>query len=391
MKKLLIIVMSLVLTLGIAGLTLADDSKIFTQKISADLAAGYLKLPGYSFSTDNNYPNERVTNYDGGAFFASISSLNLRLYTDINFSDEYSAELVSQFEMYKDEQQNAKIETVSSPIANYSLMYNPGLVKLTFDGMGRDVVMGIEGQELLKLNVARRYVVETHVNGDGDPNIYRYYNDWQAKQLTVDVPLKKGKIVSVFSLEPYQDASKPVHWVGGIGEVTFGTGKYSLGYQAKMTDSGFNNPMPDGYYVLAADYKFNERLRLRLDYSTRDNGGAGYQPWFKPVAELNYYAQTPFLITNQVNSILNINDYELSLRLLNDKYWAGASYYFKPFTVGVDYRNWAFTEEGADAQSDGHVGELYGKYDLTADRKDYLKAFFRTDKSFGACVVVVFE
>lgn len=385
MKKVLAIAISLLLILSIAGLACAAE-KIFNPEVSAEMVAGYLKLNGY----------EGYEDYDDGAFLAQLNSLKLRLNTDIDLSDQFSAFLVTQFEMFKDETMD-DVDTVSSPVQNYGLIYNPGPVKLSFDAQGRDVVMGIEDQELLKLNVARRYVKQTGLfDPDGDSRLYRYYNDAQAKQLTAEVPFKKGRIVSVFSLEPTPQGD-PGAFVGGFGEVTFGSGKYALGYQAKMTNENkkeehdeYKNPVPAGYIVLATDYQLSDRIRLRLDYSFRDDNGDGYQPWFKPVSELESYDRTPFLITSHLNSILNIGDYQLAARIMNDKYWLDGSYHFKPYTLGANYRNWAFSKENAQAKEDGHVAELYGKYDLKLDGS-YLKAFARTDKSMGLCIVVVFE
>jgi hypothetical protein len=397
MKRILVIALSLVFVLSVADLALAAD-KEFNYQISADVGAGYLVLPGF-----NGYSNI----YDNGSFFGDINSVKLRLNANVAISDELSAKLLSQFEMYRDDSSNdsPKISTAASPIADYGLTYNPGPVKLIFDAMGDDEMIGIKGQELLKLNVARRYVKRDNTEGvaidpDYDPNIYRYYADERfskAKQLTLEVPFKIGRFVSVFSLEPTPQGNAGA-FVGGFGQLTIGSGTYALGYQAKMTndnaDPAYNqyaNPVPADYFVFAADYSLNDNIRLQLDYSTRDDGGT-FQPSFKPVQELECYDKTPFYVTGQMNSALDLYNCRLALRLLNsDKYWLDASYYFKPFTLGVNYRNWAFSQENDQAQSDGYVAELYGKRDLNKDSNNYLKVFYRTDESFGACIMFIFK
>jgi hypothetical protein len=392
MKKVFAIALSLVLTLSIAGLAVAAGDKIITHKISAELETGYLQLPGY----------KGFDVYDNGGFLAQLSSLELRLNTDLDLSDEFSVHMISQFEIFKDESDSKTYTTVASPILNYGLTYNPGPVKVIFDAKGRDAMMGIKGEELLKLNVARRYATNS-VNPDGDPKIYRYYDNVQAKQLTVEVPLKTGRIVSVFSLEPTPQGNAGA-FVGGFGEANIGAGKFGLGYQAQMSNDNpkyqdkeewlYKNPVPAGYFVVSADYQFNDRIRLQCDYSTRDDGGDGYQPWFRPISVLESYDQTPFLVKTHFNSKLSIDNYELGLRILNiDKYWLDASYAFasRPYMVGINYRNWAFSKENAQARADDYVAEIYGKRNLKSDWQDYLKVFYRTDNSFGACVVVVFD
>ena len=47
------------------------------------------------------------------------------------------------------------------------LVYDPGFAKFTFDAKGREVVMGIASEEMLQLNIARRFAK------DGEPHIYR--------------------------------------------------------------------------------------------------------------------------------------------------------------------------------------------------------------------------
>lgn len=366
MKKGLALFLTLALLLGMASLASAQD-KVITPKVVGEAVVGYIYLPDYQKSDFALY-NEKY-----GAFYANLRWFQFRLITDINLSRDFTLGLVSQFEVTTGE---------ANPLQNLTLTYDPGFAKITFAGKGQEVALGIKDQELLKLNVDRRI-------GSGEPDCYKTGSKW-AKQLTTEVFFDWIRAAAVFSLEG--SAERYWDFVGGLAEFELGDGIFGFGYQNKMTDEIYDSPVPEGYIVLTADYRFTPNLRLQVDYSSNDNGGKGYTGYIRPVDFIESYPGTPFKIKNHINSISTIYDAKVNARFLNTmdnkwKYWLDGSYYFKPFTVGVNYRNWG-TDDEPKAKDDGYVAEFYAKHDLTDSWRDYLKAFYRTDGWFGAVIVI---
>jgi hypothetical protein len=401
MKKLLGIILSIILTLGIAGLALGSDLTT-TIKVQGELQLGYLTLPDYQApGLGEKFSSPGA--YDDGAFFSDFRDMKVRLLNDLTIADGFYAQLVSQFEMYKDELSRGP-EVAASAVQNFNLTYNPGPAMFMFDLKGEDILLGIKDEELLKLNVARRYAK------DAEPHIYRHFEE-QAKQLTVQVPLAAGRIVSVFSLEPDENGNNSGAFAGGFAEAYFGANKVAVGYQPKMM--GYPHDVPEEYWVLATDFQLAPDIRLQLDYSDRDvdeSGNPGIIGYWKPIDFLAVYPGTPFRFKHQINSRLYVKDFLFKLRLLKTidsreqqqpnnnwphdwAYWTDASYYFKPYTVGVNYRNWTFDREHpSDRPEEGNrsITEFYFKHDLNPSWRDYLKVFYRNDNSFGAVIMFSF-
>jgi hypothetical protein len=398
MKKILALILSMILTLSIAGLALAVN--ISTDiRIVGEMDLGYLYMPGYGNenkdSTGDKSYQINGQNCDQGAFWGQFRNPNIRLINDMTITDGLYAELVNQWEMYKDDT-DRQSDNFASPVQNFNLTYNPGLFRVQFDLKGQDIPVGIKDHELMFLNVARLYAK------DAQNYLYRNWQsipETEAKQLTVDVPFDWGKIMGVFALEQQENSDAPGFFDGALVEYNLENGKIQLGYQAKVLDVPY--PIYSAYYDLCIDYKFAPDIRLRADYCTQDtdnSGNKGFIAYWRPIDELEIYPGTPFRVTGQINSQLDLNKFTLKLRLIQTTdwdnhdlaYWADASYYFKPFTAGVNYRNWAFDAENQRAQDDGRVIEYYVKHDLTPSWRDSMKVFCRSDRSCGVIMVISF-
>lgn len=381
MKKWLIISLSLILTLAMASVSMAED-KVINTTINGDMIVGYLNYPGYSF--ENSI-------YDEGNFMAQFRWFNFRMITDLTLSEQFTAGLVSQFEIYRDEPDG--YGTSANPVQNFFLKYNPGPFNVTFDAKGRDINIGFA--EYLKLNVARRYA------RDGEPHIYRRF-DRYAKQLTVEVPYENFRGIAVLSLE--ETHGDPMDFVGAAFEVEVGQGKYAIGYKDEykqetvkttagsksITTSAVNSPI----IVVSADYKFSDDVRLQVDFNHREEDGAGYTGYWRHYEPVENYPGTPFQMTNELWTRLTYNPWTFDVRLMKtveDKweddicYWLDGSYYFAPFTVGVFYRNYATGDEQKEFGDDDML-EFYAKHDLTSSWRDSMRVFYRTNGSFGAYV-----
>jgi hypothetical protein len=377
MKKLLSVLLALVLTLSLAAVAMADIS------ISGQWSAGYLYHPGWTGEFDN-------TVFADGGFFGQYRWFSATFTKEVSPRDDVTAGVVFQIDFYDTEQAYRKPDDGTgkpykfpSPVKNFYLVYDPGFAKFTFDAKGRDVVMGIASEELLKLNIARRFAL------NGEPNIYRSENEL-AKQLTVEVPLGDlGKAVAVVGLE--QHDGSPLQFVGAFAQFYVGPGTVGLGYQPEM--SSYPKPT-DSYFVIATDFDITDRIRLQADYSTQNDYGAGYPAYWR-ATWMETYNGTPFNITGHLNSILTIDGvHQIKARLLNTaangmKYWIDGSYKLNDiYRVGINYRNWAF--DGIDkfdgAAADASIIEVYGKYEAGPN----LTAFFRTDGSFGFIVEIGF-
>ena len=393
MKKLLAIIAGVILTFSITGMTWASGINT-TIHLEGELWGGYLALPGYTADSLGEWTNHNKA-YDKGAFYSEFRSMKLRLINDVTFCNGFYGELVNQWEIYKDEGARTR-DLTSSAIQNVNLTYNPGFALFMLDTKGQELLVGIKDDEILKLNVARRFAK------DAEPHIYRDFEN-DAKQLTVQVPFDMGRVVSLFSLEQADpNDSNPIHWAGGFAEVTLGNNKFALAYQPKMVGSNYRNPVYSPYYAVHTDFMLASDTELQVDYSSRydkDSTGnkTGYIAYWKPIDFLEIYPGTEFHIKGHINSRLNYKNYLFKLRILDDvetdkwdKYWADASYYFKPYTVGINYRNFAMDAENDKAHDDGYVAEYYVKHDLNPSWRDYLKVFYRSDKSYGAVVTINF-
>lgn len=370
MKKGLVLVIVLALLVGVAGLASAQDM-VITPKVVGRALVGYLYLPNFN---TKDHPNFELFTLKPGAFYGNFRWFQFRLITDVTLSRDFKLQLASQFEA---------MDGKAVPFANLILTYDPGFAKVTFAAKGQDVGMGSMDEPLLRLNVARR------LEKDGEPPIYKHGDQW-AKQLTTELRYDWGRAVAVLSLE----SSKEIFadFVGGFAEFELGNGKFGVGYHNEMTDPMYSKKVPKGYIALAADYRVTPDLRVQLDYSANNHGGEGYKAYWRMINELDVYPGTPFLIKNQINSVTTYSDFRLGARLLQAfnestkksigwKYWLDGSYKFAPYTVGVDYRNWAYkTEKG------NYMAEFYVKHDLTDSYRDFVKAFYRTD---GCCGVVL--
>lgn len=383
MKKWLVITLSLILTLAMASVSLAQD-KVINTTINGEMSFGYLMYPGYGLNSANG-----TINFDEGNFFAQFRWFNFRMITDITLTEEFTAGLVSQFEMFRDEPDG--YGTSSNPVQNFFVKYNPGPFNVTFDAKGRDINIGFA--EYLKLNVARRYA------RDGEPHIYRRF-DRYAKQLTVEVPYENFRGIAVLSLE--ETHGDPMDFVGAAFEVEIGQGKYAIGYKdeykaetvksnlGEITTSAVTSPI----IVVSADYKFSDDVRLQVDFNHREEDGAGYQGYWRHFEPVEDYPETPFKMTNELWTKLTYNPWQVDVRLMKTVedswkddicYWLDGSYYFEPFTVGVFYRNYETSAEQAEF-GDDYVLEFYGKHDLTSSGRDSMRVFYRTNGSFGAYV-----
>lgn len=384
MRKLLSVLLALVLTLSLATVAMAQ----ITSSINGQWSAGYLNHPGWA-------------EYEKGAFFGQYRWFSARFTKEVSPRDDLTAGVVFQIDYYDADygrksptttvdvknEAGEKIGTVEipapkfpSPVANFYLIYDPGFMKLTFDAKGRDVVMGIADEELLKLNIARRYAK------DGEPHIYRCDNEL-AKQLTVEVPIGDlGKAVAVIGLEKLSDGS-PLEFVGGYAQFFVGPGTVGIGYQPEMTDSTYKHPVGEGYFVIATDFDITDNIRLQADYSSRNDGGAGYKAYWR-ATWMETYDGTPFNIKHHINSALTIDGvHQVKLRLMQDTnddfwYWLDGSYKLNDtYRVGLNYRNWAYAgkDKFDGAATDASIVEIYGKYEAGPN----LTAFYRTDGSFG--------
>ncbi|HEY8343679.1 MAG TPA: hypothetical protein VIL66_00605 [Bacillota bacterium] len=394
MKKWLVLTMSLLMVLASTSLAMAQDEeekpdKIITTTINGDMVMGYLHYPGYSVENAS-----MDVDFDKGAFIAQFRWFNFRMITDLTLSEEFTAGLVSQFEVYRDEDDSYK--TSASPVQNFYLKYNPGPFNVTFDAKGRDINIGFA--EYLKLNVARRYA------RDGEPHIYRRI-DRLAKQMTVEVPYENFRGIAVFSLE--ETHGDPIDFVGAAFEVEVGQGKYAIGYkdeykQEKITskingeEKSFDTSAVKSPIIVAAvDYQFSDDVRLQVDFNHREEDGDGYTGYWRHYEPVENYPATPFKMTNELWTKLTYHQYKFDVRLMKtlksdtwDKdlaYWLDGSYYFAPFTVGVFYRNYA-TEAEKKEFGDDDMLEFYAKHDLTSSWRDSLRVFYRTNGSFGAYV-----
>jgi hypothetical protein len=374
MKKLLSVLLALVLTLSLAAVAMAQ----ITSSISGQMSAGYLSHPGWTGTFADG-------TFSKGAFFGQYRWFNARFTKEVSPRDDVTAGVVFQIDYYGlDDDWNDydggdtgrhKHQFVS-PVANFYIVYDPGFAKFTFDAKGREVVMGIASEELLQLNIARRFAK------DGEPHIYRCGNEL-AKQLTVEVPLGDlGKAVAVIGLEQLSDGS-PFELVGGFAQFNVGPGTVGLGYQAEMTDASYIHKVGEGYFVIATDFDITDRIRLQADYSSKNDYTAYWRATW-----METYTGTPFNIKQHINSALTIDGiHQIKLRLLQDtnddfRYWLDGSYKLNDiYRVGINYRNWAF--DGIDkfdgAAADASIIEVYGKYEAGPN----LTAFYRTDGSFG--------
>jgi hypothetical protein len=378
MKKLLSVLLALVLTLSLAAVAMAQ----ITSSISGQWSAGYLTHPGWA-------------EYEKGAFFGQYRWFSARFTKEVSPRDDVTAGVVFQIDYYDADygrknptttvttSDGATVEIPApkfpSPIANFYLVYDPGWAKFTFDAKGRDVVMGIASEELLKLNIARRYAK------DGEPHIYRCDNEL-AKQLTVEVPFGDlGKGVAVIGLETLKDGS-PLEFVGAFAQFNVGPGMIGVGFQPEMSDDSYKHKVSDGYFVIATDFDLTDRIRLQADYSSRNDGGNGYTAYWR-ATWMETYDGTPFNIVHHINSILTIDGiHQVKLRLMQDtdddfRYWLDGSYKINDtYRVGLNYRNWAFGKDKFDGLAkDASIIEVYGKYEAGPT----LTAFYRTDGSFG--------
>jgi hypothetical protein len=395
MKKILGVILGIIFSLGIAKASLAADFNT-TVQVGGQMWVGYLALPDYKVDELTDITNHYDA-YRDGAFFGDLD-LSVGLLNNMRIRDGLTAQLVSQMQVFKDDTSTA-LTSYADPIRNFNLTYNPGPVKLMFDAKGQEVVMGsVRYEELLVLNVARLYAK------DGGTRLYLDSDQW-AKQLTVQIPFKKGRAVAVFSLEPTKDG-KPGDFLGGFGEMNIRGGKVGLGYHAQNSDDNYKHKVLSDYYVLAFDYKLTSDVRLQVDYSTKDGNGTGYIANWKAIDIIEDYPDSPFKIKQDLKTRLTMGNYLIKLRLLNTNndpaqnktswnkdmaYWVDFGYTFKPYTVGVNYRNWTFADEDPqNKQVKADVTEFYVKHDLTSSSRDYLKAFFRTDKSYGVCMVISF-
>lgn len=361
MRKLLSVLLALVLTLSLATVAMAQ----ITSSINGQWSAGYLNHPGWA-------------EYEKGAFFGQYRWFSARFTKEVSPRDDVTAGVVFQIDYYTGDTGRAE-NAFPSPVANFYLVYDPGFMKLTFDAKGRDVVMGIASEEFLKLNIARRYAK------DGEPHIYRCGNEL-AKQLTAEVPLGDlGKAVAVIGLEKLSDGS-PLEFVGGYAQFFVGPGTVGIGYQPEMTDSTYKHPVGEGYFVIATDFDITDNIRLQADYSSRNDGGAGYKAYWR-ATWMETYDGTPFNIKHHINSALTINGvHQVKLRLMQDTnddfwYWLDGSYKIDDYRVGINYRNWAYAgkDKFDGAATDASIVEIYGKYEAGPN----LTAFYRTDGSFG--------
>ena len=365
MRKLLSVLLALVLTLSLAAAAMAQ----IETTINGQWSAGYLNHPGWTDAHDN-------TVFADGGFFGQYRWFSARFKKEVSPRDDITAGVIFQIEFNDVEQAYRKEEyKFPSPIQNFYLVYDPGFMKLTFDAKGRDVKMGIADEELLVLNIARRYAMH------GEPNIYRSENEL-AKQLTAEVPLGDlGKAVAVIGLE--QHDGSPLQFVGAFAQFYVGPGTIGIGYQPEMT--GYPNSV-DGYFVIATDFDLTDSIRLQADYSSRNDWEGGYTAYWR-ATWIEDYVGTPFKIKHHINSVLTINGvHQVKLRLMQDtnddfRYWLDGSYKIDDYRVGINYRNWAFA--GRDKYdgdpADASVLELYGKYEAGPN----LTAFYRTDGSFG--------
>lgn len=372
MRKLLSVLLALVLTLSLATVAMAQ----ITTTISGQWSAGYLNHPGWTNAHDN-------TVFADGGFFGQYRWFSATFTKEVSPRDDVTAGVIFQIEQYFGDSVGEEAHAFPSPVKNFYLVYDPGFAKFTFDAKGRDVVMGISSEELLKLNIAR------HFAKDGEPHIYRCENDL-AKQLTVEVPFGDlGKGVVVLGLEQLPDGS-PFELVGGFVQFNVGPGTVGLGYQAEMKNKAewsddarrYRNES-DSYFVIATDFDITDNIRLQADYSSRNDGGNGYNAYWR-ATWMETYSGTPFKIVHHINSILTISGvHQVKLRLLQDTnddfyYWLDGSYKINDtYRVGINYRNWAFNLD--DAAADDNVIEVYGKYEAGPN----LTAFYRTDGSFG--------
>ncbi len=363
MKKGLVLFLTLALLLGMTSLASAQD-KIITPKVVGRAYVGYLYLPDY------NNADYRQYSLKPGACYFNFRWFQFRLNTNISLSRDLNLNLSSQFEA---------MDGKAYPFQNLTLTYDPGFAKVTFAAKGQDVGMGPMEEPLLRLNVARR------LTSDGEPNIYKE-GGALAKQLTTELLFDWARAVAVFSLESSDDIF--ADFVGGFVEFELGDGKFGVGYHNKMIDKMYEKPVPEGYYALSADYRFTPNIRLQFDYSSNNNGGEGYEAYWRPLNEIDAYPGTPFKIKNHINTITTVYDAKVALRLLDTtdkqwKYWLDGSYYLQPFTIGVNYRNWSYEQE---TKADGYVAEFYLKHDLTDSWRDVLKVFYRTDGWCGALI-----
>jgi len=362
MKKLLSVLLALVLTLSLAAAAMAQ----IETTINGQWSAGYLTHPGWA-------------TYEDGAFFGQYRWFSARFTKEVSPRDDVTAGVAFQI----DYTHGDDAYDYPSPIANFYLVYDPGFAKFTFDAKGRDVVMGIADEELLKLNIARRYAK------DGEPHIYRC-GDELAKQLTAEVPIGDlGKAVAVIGLETLEDGT-PLEFVGAFAQFYVGPGTIGIGFQPEMTDTSYNHTVGEGYFVIATDFDITDNIRLQADYSSRNDGGAGYNAYWR-ATWMETYDGTPFKIVHHINSILTISGvHQVKLRLMQDtnddfRYWLDGAYKINDtYRVGLNYRNWAFGKD--DADPDDAVIEIYGKYEAGPN----LTAFYRTDGSFGFIVEIGF-
>src|SRR5690554_3841174 len=281
MRKLLSVLLALVLTLSLATVAMAQ----IETTISGQWSAGYLNHPGWGV-------------YEKGAFFGQYRWFSARFTKEVSPRDDVTAGVVFQIEATHGE--NVGYEDpiwehkYPSPIQNFYLVYDPGFAKFTFDAKGRDVVMGIASEEMLQLNIARRFAK------DGEPNIYRC-EDKLAKQLTVEVPFGDlGKGVAVIGLETLADGT-PLEFVGGFVQFNVGPGTVGLGYQPEMKDAVYHPScqVNDSYFVIATDFDLTDSIRLQADYSSKENYNAYWRATW-----MEEYSGTPFQIKHNINSIL---------------------------------------------------------------------------------------
>jgi hypothetical protein len=392
MKKLLSVLLALVLTLSLAAVAMAQ----ITSSISGQMSAGYLSHPGWTGTFADG-------TFSKGAFFGQYRWFNARFTKEVSPRDDVTAGVVFQIDYYGlDDDWNdydggdtgRHTHQFVSPVANFYIVYDPGFAKFTFDAKGREVVMGIASEELLQLNIARRFAK------DGEPHIYRCGNEL-AKQLTVEVPLGDlGKAVAVIGLEQLSDGS-PFELVGGFAQFNVGPGTVGLGYQAEMTDASYIHKVGEGYFVIATDFDITDRIRLQADYSSKNDYTAYWRATW-----METYTGTPFNIKQHINSALTIDGiHQIKLRLLQDtnddfRYWLDGSYKLNDtYRVGLNYRNWAFAGndkfDGYDdpdsnvvkaKAAEASIIEVYGKYEAGPT----LTAFYRTDGSFGFIVEIGF-
>mgnify|MGYP001187427135 CR=1 FL=1 len=390
MKKWLVLTVSLLMVLALASMAMAQDEeekpdKIITTTINGDMIMGYLNYPGYRLES----PNETV-DFDKGNFFAQFRWFNFRMTTDLTLTEEFTAGLVSQFEIYRDEGDGG-YGTSANPVQNFYLRYDPGPFNVTFDAKGRDINIGFA--EYLKLNVARRYA------RDGEPHIYRRFDRF-AKQMTVEVPYENFRGIAVLSLE--ETHGDPMDFVGAAFEIEVGQGKYAIGYKdeyklEKITTSlgSFDtSAVASPIIVAAVDYQFSPDVRLQVDFNHREEDGAGYTGYWRHFEPVENYPGTPFKMTNELWTRLTYNPWKFDVRLMKTVedtwkddicYWLDGSYYFAPFTVGVFYRNYAVEAEQKEFGDDDML-EFYAKHDLTSSWRDSMRVFYRTNGSFGAYV-----